>query len=189
MVAEGRTGAKLLRNALDELDDYLAVTQLGITVASLSLGWIGEPAVAALIEPVLGPVLPESTVHLVAVGLGFAFITFLHVVFGELAPKTIAIAQAERIALLVSPPMKFFYYIFIPGIVVFNGTANYFTRLIGVPPASETEETLSEEEILTVLTRSGPRATSTLTRSRWSSVCSNSTTSPSGKSWCPAPTW
>ncbi|PSQ32285.1 cobalt transporter [Halobacteriales archaeon QS_9_67_15] len=155
MVAEGRTGATLLRDALDELDDYLAVTQLGITVSSLSLGWIGEPAVAALIEPVLGPVLPESTVHLIAVGLGFAFITFLHVVFGELAPKTIAIAQAERIALLVSPPMKFFYYVFVPGIVVFNGTANYFTRLIGIPPASETEETLSEEEILTVLTRSG----------------------------------
>ena len=155
MVAEGRSGAEMLRNALDNLDDYLAVTQLGITLASLSLGWIGEPAVASLIEPILGAVLPESAIHLVAVGIGFAFITFLHVVFGELAPKTIAIARAEQIALFVSPPMKFFYYIFVPGLVVLNGTANYFTRLIGIPPASETEETLSEEEILTVLTRSG----------------------------------
>ncbi|WP_415382119.1 hemolysin family protein [Halosimplex sp. TS25] len=157
MVAEGRSGAELLRGALDNLDDYLAVTQLGITLASLSLGWIGEPAIAALIEPILGAVLPENLIHLVAVAIGFSIITFLHVVFGELAPKTIAIARAEQIALFVSPPMRFFYYIFIPGLVVLNGTANYFTRLIGIPPASETEETLSEEEILTVLTRSGSK--------------------------------
>jgi CBS domain containing-hemolysin-like protein len=155
MVQAGKPGAKRLQTALDNLDNYLAVTQLGITVSSLGLGWIGEPAVAALIEPVVAPVLPQSMVHLVAFALGFGLITFLHVVFGELAPKTIAIAQAERIALLVSPPMTFFYYLFIPGIVVFNGTANAFTRLIGVPPASETEETLTEEEILMVLTRSG----------------------------------
>ncbi|WP_123534629.1 hemolysin family protein [Halosimplex salinum] len=155
MVAEGRSGAKLLRNALDNLDDYLAVTQLGITLASLSLGWIGEPAIAALIDPVLGAVFPNAPIHLIAIGIGFSIITFLHVVFGELAPKTIAIARAEQIALFVSPPMKFFYYIFVPGLIVLNGTANYFTRMIGIPPASETEETLSEEEILTVLTRSG----------------------------------
>ncbi|QLH78945.1 HlyC/CorC family transporter [Halosimplex rubrum] len=157
MVAEGRTGAELLRNALDNLDDYLAVTQLGITLASLSLGWIGEPAIAALIDPVLGAAFPNAPVHLIAVGIGFSIITFLHVVFGELAPKTIAIARAEQIALFVSPPMKFFYYIFVPGLIVLNGTANYFTRMIGVPPASETEETLSEEEILTVLSRSGTK--------------------------------
>ncbi|WP_323190325.1 hemolysin family protein [Halostella sp. PRR32] len=155
LVEEGRAGADTLQDALENLDDYLAVTQLGITIASLGLGWIGEPAVAALIEPVLAPVLPSSAVHLVAFAVGFGFITFLHVVFGELAPKTIAIAKAERIALLVSPPMKFFYYLFVPGIVVFNGTANFFTRLVGVSPASETNETLQEEEILTVLTRSG----------------------------------
>jgi len=88
---------------------------------------------------VLAPLLPESLLHLVAFAVGFGFITFLHVVFGELAPKTIAIAQAERIALFVAPPMKFFYYVFYPGLVVFNGTANFFTRLIGIPPASETE--------------------------------------------------
>ncbi|USZ69764.1 hemolysin family protein (plasmid) [Halorussus salilacus] len=155
MVDEGRTGAETLQEAVDNLDNYLAVTQLGITIASLGLGWVGEPAVAALIEPFLGSVLPESLVHLVAFAVGFGFITFLHVVFGELAPKTIAIAQAERIAVLVSPAMKFFYYVFYPGLIVFNGTANAFTRLLGVPPASETDETLEEEEILMVLSRSG----------------------------------
>ena len=155
LVEEGRSGATLLQEAMENLDDYLAVTQLGITISSLGLGWIGEPAVAALIEPILETFLPAGVIQVAAFAIGFGFITFLHVVFGELAPKTIAIAQAERIALFVAPPMKAFYYLFVPGIVVFNGTANFFTRLIGIPPASESEETLSEEEILTVLTRSG----------------------------------
>jgi len=157
LVDDGKPGAELLDEALDNLDDYLAVTQLGITISSLGLGWIGEPAVAALIEPVLEPLVGPELIHLIAFALGFSVITFLHVVFGELAPKTIAIAQAERVSLIVAAPMQFFYYIFRPGIYVFNGTANYFTRLIGVPPASETDETLTEEEILTVLTRSGTK--------------------------------
>ncbi|WP_049954585.1 hemolysin family protein [Halostagnicola larsenii] len=155
LAAEGRTGSAILQEAVDNLDNYLAVTQLGITLASLGLGWLGEPAIAALLEPVFEPLLPESVIHIVAFAIGFSIITFLHVVFGELAPKTISIAQPERIALLVSPPMKLFYYLFVPGIIVFNGTANRFTRLIGIPPASETDETLTEEEILTVLSRSG----------------------------------
>ncbi|WP_313694853.1 hemolysin family protein [Halorarum halobium] len=155
LVAEGAPGATMLQDAMANLDDYLAVTQLGITLSSLGLGWIGEPAVAALIEPVLEPVLPGSVIHLVAFALGFGTITFLHVVFGELAPKTIAIARAERVSLLVAAPMRAFYYLFVPGIIVFNGTANFFTRLIGIPPASESEETFTEEEILLVLTRSG----------------------------------
>ncbi len=155
LVDEGKAGADTLAEAVENLDDYLAVTQLGITIASLGLGWIGEPAVAALLTPALAPVLPEGVIHLVSFAVGFSVITFLHVVFGELAPKTIAIQEAERIALLVAPPMKLFYYLFVPGIIVFNGTANFFTRLVGVSPASETEETLTEEEILMVLTRSG----------------------------------
>jgi len=83
MVEEGRAGAGVLQDALDHLDDYLAATQLGITVASLGLGWIGEPAVAALIEPVLGEFLPAGTVHLVAVALGFTAVTFLRASSGS----------------------------------------------------------------------------------------------------------
>lgn len=152
---EGRAGAATLQEVMGSLDDYLAATQLGITLASLGLGWIGEPAVAALIEPVLAPILPASLIHLIAFAIAFSTITFLHVVFGELVPKTIAISQAERVALLLAPPMKLSYYLFLPGIVVFNGVANAFTRMIGVPPASETEETLEEREIRRVLARSG----------------------------------
>ncbi|MCX2818649.1 hemolysin family protein [Haladaptatus sp. F3-133] len=155
LVEEGRRGSATLQEVMDSLDDYLATTQLGITIASLGLGWVGEPAVASLIEPVVSPLLPADAVHLVAFALGFGFITFLHVVFGELAPKTVAIAEAERLSLFVAPPMKFFYLLFYPGLVVFNGTANGFTSLFGVPPASETEETLEEREIRRVLARSG----------------------------------
>ncbi|GAB3317771.1 hemolysin family protein [Haloplanus salinarum] len=155
LVADGTPGAKALQDVMTDLDNYLAVTQLGITLASLGLGWAGEPAIASLIEPALGSVLPATLVHLVAVGIGFAIITFLHVVFGELAPKTFAIARTERLSLLLAPPMKFFYLLFYPGIVVFNGAANAFTQLLGVPPASESDETLGEREIRRVLARSG----------------------------------
>jgi CBS domain containing-hemolysin-like protein len=155
LVADDRTGSAALQDVIDNLDDYLAATQLGITIASLGLGWVGEPAVAALLEPALEPLLPASLIHLVAFAVGFSVITFLHVVFGELAPKTIAISQAERLALFLAPPMKISYYLFAPGIVVFNGTANAFTRLLGVPPASETDETLGEREIRRVLSRAG----------------------------------
>ncbi|MFC6726123.1 hemolysin family protein, partial [Halobium palmae] len=154
LVDEGGRAARLVRTEVRNLDDYLAVCQLGITLSSLGLGWVGEPAVAAIIDPVLGAVLPESLVHLVAVALGFGFITFLHVVFGELAPKTFAIQEAERIALLVALPMRIFYILFKPGIVVFNGTANYFTRLAGVSPASESDESHTEDEIRVILARS-----------------------------------
>ena len=155
LVEEGRPGSGSLEGVMTDLDNYLAVTQLGITLASLGLGWAGEPAVASLIEPVLGAVLPPGLVHLVAFGIGFGLITFLHVVFGELAPKTFAIARTERLSLLLAPPMRLCYYLFYPGIVVFNGSANAFTRLLGVPPASETDETLSEGEIRRVLAQSG----------------------------------
>ena len=155
LVEDGTPGAGALSDVMIDLDNYLAVTQLGITLASLGLGWAGEPAIASLLEPVLGSVLPSGLVHLTAVAIGFSIITFLHVVFGELAPKTFAIAETERLSLLLAPPMKLFYLLFYPGIVVFNGAANAFTRLVGVPPASESEETLGERELRRVLSQSG----------------------------------
>lgn len=154
LLDEGRPGAKSLNTALDDLDQYLAATQLGITIASLGLGWAGEPAVASLIEPILGAALPAGTTHLIAVAIGFSVITFLHVVFGELAPKTVAIQRAEQLALVIAPPMRVAYFLFRPAIYIFNGAANATTRAFGVPPASETEEVLGEEELRMVLSRS-----------------------------------
>ena len=155
LAEEGLAGAGALQDVMTDLDNYLATTQLGITLASLGLGWAGEPAIASLLEPVLGSLLPPGLVHLVSIAIGFSIITFLHVVFGELAPKTFAIARTERLSLLLAPPMKLFYLLFYPGIVVFNGAANAFTSLLGVAPASESDETLGEREIRRVLARSG----------------------------------
>lgn len=154
MVEEGRASAGMVKEATQNLDDYLAVSQLGITISSLGLGALGEPAIAVLIDPLLEPILPEGFVHAVAFAIGFGIITFLHVVFGELAAKTMAIQSAERISLLVAPFMKLCYYIFLPGIYVFNGTANIFTRALGFHPISEGEDTHSEDELQMLVAQS-----------------------------------
>jgi len=131
------------------IDAYLSVCQLGITLASLGLGWLGEPAVADLLTPLFQGWGIESMalVHTISFALAFAIITFLHVVLGELAPKTLAIQQAERIALVLARPMRFFYVLFYPGVIALNGTANYLLRLLGLPDASEQEQTHTEEEL------------------------------------------
>ena len=153
MVQEGLPSSGLVREAREKLDTYLAISQLGITISSLGLGWIGEPAVATVIEPLFELLsVPGSLLHPVALAVSFGIITFLHVVFGELAPKTIAIQSAEKISLLVAPFMKLYYYPFLPGIWLFNGTANLFTRFLGFPPASE--DAHSEDEIRTLIARS-----------------------------------
>src|SRR3712207_8074831 len=158
LVRQGKTSAGLVEEATDKLDAYLSVSQLGITISSLGLGWIGEPAFAHLLEPLLAPLgVPEGSLHVIAFAAAFATITFLHVVFGELAPKSVAIAKAEGTSLFVAPFMRFFYYLFLPGIVVFNGTANAVVRLFGIPPASETEETHSEEELRIIIEQSTRR--------------------------------
>ena len=158
LVQEGRATAHLVKDATRSLDVYLSVCQLGITISSLGLGWIGEPAFAHLLEPLLEPLgVPEGSVHVIAFALAFGTITFLHVVFGELAPKSVAIANAEGTSLFVAPFMKFFYYLFLPGIYVFNGTANAVVRLFGVPAASEAEESHSEEELRIIIEQSARR--------------------------------
>ncbi len=158
LVREGKTSAGLVEEATNKLDAYLSVSQLGITISSLGLGWIGEPAFANFLEPLLEPLgVPEGSIHVIAFAAAFGTITFLHVVFGELAPKSVAIARAEGTALVVAPFMRFFYYLFWPGIVVFNGTANTVVRLFGIPPASETEETHSEEELRIIIEQSTRR--------------------------------
>ena len=147
MVQQGKASAELIREATGNLDAYLAVCQVGITIASLALGALGEPAIAKLIDPLLGSLLPEGIMHTVSFAVAFGIITFLHVVFGELASKSFAIAKPEGTSQVVAPFMKFFYYLFLPLTVVFNGTANAFVRIFGIPPASDIEERHSEEEL------------------------------------------
>ena len=137
MVQEGRASAELVRETTGNLGAYLAAYQVGITITSLGLGALGEQAIADLLDPPLAPLIPESLVHTIAFAIAFGIITFLHVVFGELASKSVAIAKPEGTSQFVAPLMKFFYYLFLPLTFVFNGMANIFVRAFGILPASE----------------------------------------------------
>jgi CBS domain containing-hemolysin-like protein len=155
LVEEGRPSASLVKAAQQKLDRYLAVCQLGITVCSLGIGALAEPAIANLIEPLLEVVgLPASLLHPIAIAVALFIASFMHVVFGELAPKTFAIQKAEGTSLFVAPFMRFFYYLLLPFTVVFNGTANAITGALGVPPASEGDDTHSEQEIRRLIAQS-----------------------------------
>ncbi len=149
LVAEGNRRAKIAHQCIHNIDAYLSVCQLGITISSLGLGWLGEPVVAKLLEPLMYSfgVSSPAAVHSISFVTAFTLVTFLHVVFGELVPKSLAIQRAEHVTLLLAAPMRLFYYLFYPGTVIFNGTANRILRVFGVRPASEHEESHSEEEL------------------------------------------
>lgn len=145
---KGNRPATVAQGILDRLDAYLSATQLGITLASLGLGWIGEPVMSRLLVGLfhgVGLELPETTAHQIAAPIGFAIITILHIVFGELAPKSIAIRKAEETTLFVSWPMRIFYLIFKPFIWMLNGFSNFILRLIGLEPAGEEDAHTTEE--------------------------------------------
>jgi CBS domain containing-hemolysin-like protein len=155
LVSEGRGGAGLVKEAQGKLDQYLAVCQLGITICSLGIGALAEPAIAVLIEPILEPLgVSEGLLHPISLAVALFIASFLHVVFGELAPKTFAIQKAESTALFVAPFMRFFYYLLLPLTVLFNGTANAITGALGVAPASDSDETHSEVEIRQLIAQS-----------------------------------
>jgi CBS domain containing-hemolysin-like protein len=155
LVEEGNKKAKLAQKVTDNLDAYLSATQLGITLASLGLGWIGEPVVARLLEKPLASLgVPELGVHSISFIVGFSIITFLHIVLGELAPKSLAIQKAEGTVLRVSGPMIVFYKIMFPFIWILNGTANTILRWMGIQPAKEGEVAHTEEEIRILMNQS-----------------------------------
>ena len=143
--------SRLAIKAVENLDRYISATQLGITIASLALGWVGEPVVAAMIDSFLGlfGIQPSPGAAHTAAGIavGFAVITFLHVVFGELAPKTVALIMPERLSGWVAMPLMFFAKLMTPFIVLLNGTANAFLRLFGIKPMSESRHVHSPEEL------------------------------------------
>jgi CBS domain containing-hemolysin-like protein len=147
---EGNVRAKYALAVTRKLDAYLSATQLGITLASLGLGWAGEPAIAHLIvDPILTMFHLENAVFSkpLSFGISFAVITFLHIVLGELAPKSLAIQKSEQASLWLSAPLLFFYKIFRPAIWLLNGAANRILRWMGVKPTTENEAAHTEEEI------------------------------------------
>lgn len=153
---KGHGSAKTARHIVEHLDAYLSATQLGITLASLGLGWIGESVVADIIINIFhmaGSDIDEASAHKAAFPIAFALITVLHIVFGELAPKTIAIRHPLQTTMMISWPLKIFHLIFRPFIWVLNGTANAFLKLIGIKPVTDTD-IHTEEELRLLLTES-----------------------------------
>jgi CBS domain containing-hemolysin-like protein len=148
LAQRGSSAARRTRRLVQNLDEYLSATQLGITLASLALGWIGEPAFAHLIEPVAGRAgLAPGTTEAIAAAFSFLLITFLHIVFGELAPKSLAIQRPEGIAFLVSAPMHWFRIVFYPAIWALNGLAAATLRALGLGAAQQPDSVHSEEEL------------------------------------------
>src|SRR3954471_4351783 len=156
---EGRPGSKSVLHAVEHIDSYLSACQLGITMCSLGLGALGEPAFHELLEPVLGDAATVAGVGL-ASALSFAIITTLHVVVGELAPKSAAIARTPPIVLALTPPMRVFYLATKPIVELFNGMGNLLLKPFGVPPASESgHQPHSEDELLQLLRESSREGT------------------------------
>ncbi|MFD1774909.1 hemolysin family protein [Paenibacillus rhizophilus] len=155
MVLEGRKNAIAVQQVSANLDGYLSACQLGITITALGIGALAEPAFDRLLYPLLhlAGVGAEFS-HVLSFLLAFFIATFLHVVIGELAPKTAAINKAEEISLLTAKPIILFYRILFPLIWLLNGSANLLVRLFGMKPASEHEEAHSEEEIRLILSES-----------------------------------
>jgi CBS domain containing-hemolysin-like protein len=157
LVEEGNATAIVARKALRNLDGYLSATQLGITLASIALGMVGEPYVARVIQPLMWKlgITSDTVISSVSIGVGFGVVTFLHVVLGELLPKSLAIRKALATTMVVSAPLHFFYVVFKPAIWVLNGAANWLLKvLFRLEPASESELAHSEEELRHIVAES-----------------------------------
>ncbi|MFD0716448.1 hemolysin family protein [Paenibacillus sp. GCM10027626] len=156
LVNEGNKRARYALQVNKRLDAYLSATQLGITLASLGLGWVGEPAISGyIVEPLLHRfgLTDPTLISSISLVVGFITITFLHIVLGELAPKSLAIQRAESTSLWLSMPLVLFYRLFLPAIWLLNGAANRLLRLIGIEPTSE-HDVHTEEEIRILMTQS-----------------------------------
>jgi CBS domain containing-hemolysin-like protein len=147
-VKSGNRFAILSKHIVNHLDGYLAATQLGITLASLGLGWIGEPVVSKIIIKIMGLMGLAANIelaHTIALPVAFTFITILHIVFGELAPKSFAIQRPERTALFIAYPLQFFFILFKPFIWILNGIANFILKSIGISNTHGADVHSSEE--------------------------------------------
>ena len=152
LAREGHLRARLLLSITAQLPAYLSVSQLGITLASLTLGWLGEPAFATLIRPWLtGLSASETTVHTLAAAASLTVITFMHTVLGELAPKALAIQRTESIAMWAAVPFRVFYVLWFPFTWLLKAAAGLVLRIMRLPPASEAEMLHSPDELRLVI--------------------------------------
>jgi CBS domain containing-hemolysin-like protein len=158
LARKNNKAAVFVQTALKDLETYISATQLGITLASLALGWIGEPVIAHLLEPYF-TFLPQDaafiTSHTLAIAIAFSIITFLHIVFGELAPKSIALQKSETTSLYIVAPLALFAKIFKPFIFVLNGAGILVLKAIGFQGPTGHQLAHSEEEIKMILNQSG----------------------------------
>ena len=161
LVEQGVSGARAVERAIGNLDRYIAATQLGITLTSISLGWLGEPALANLLVPLfhwLGPQISPVAAHSLAFGIAFMAIAFVHVVLGELAPKTIALQIPDRVALWVVPLLLIFEHIFRPFIWALNSTGMLFARMLGFAPTGGGSAHIHSLNELSLLLEASERA-------------------------------
>lgn len=161
LIEEGHRRAKMAEHLLTHLDAYLSAAQLGITLASLGLGWIGEPIFFTLLEPVfdwigLDEHRHEAIRHSIAFGIGFTFITFLHIVVGEMAPKSLAIRKPLGTAIWVAYPFHWFYVTMKPFILALNHSALWMLRLVGIEAADGHDTEHSEEELRLLIESAHP---------------------------------
>ena len=155
LIEENRPGALAAKRVTTHLDEYLSACQLGITVTALGLGWLGEPTVEKILHPLFTRLaIDEAIAGVLSFIIAFASVTFLHVVIGELAPKTVAIQKAEQISLLFAKPLILFYRVMFPFIWILNGSARVLTGMFGLKPASEQDTAHSEEELRIILSES-----------------------------------
>ena len=150
LVKEGDFNAKIALEALKDLDKFIAAVQLGVTISSIGLGWVGEGTLARIIEPIfafLPGISQNIATHTVSVSIAFALITFLHVVIGELVPKSIALEYTEKTALIVARPMQVITTIFNPFIWLLNGFGNSLLQMFHIPHSHKGSLVHSTEEL------------------------------------------
>jgi CBS domain containing-hemolysin-like protein len=153
-VEHGRRGARLVLRQYDDLSHYLAACQLGITLTSLGIGFLGEPAVASVFEEMLGDSLPHGVTLAISFAVAYLITTSLHITIGEQVPKIYAINKAEQMALWVSRPLELFTRIFSPAIHVLNGVSNWILRRIGIKTTGEFEEGGTPQELKLLISQS-----------------------------------
>ncbi|TCS93827.1 CBS domain containing-hemolysin-like protein [Hazenella coriacea] len=154
LIEQGVSQAQTAQKVISQMDAYLSATQLGITLASLGLGWIGEPTISAFLRYFFQHLgVPDWLIQTLSLLIAFCLITFLHIVIGEMAPKTLAIRKAETMTLWTAAPLHWFYKLFKPCIILLNGTANLILKLFKVE-ATDTANVYTEEEIRMLIAQS-----------------------------------